>query len=108
MLSLQAADITLAVGVFGMTVGLPAPYASFLALSISQFTLDVIEKFKRGHQEHGGNLFDADLDKEIHAEHLDLFVYQSAKKYKHLYRDEMNNWIKAHESTPQAIPAERT
>lgn len=98
----------IAVSVMSLMVGLPAPYASFLSTIISEFTVEVIEKFKKGHDEHGGNLFSADLKREINNEHIDLFVYRGAEKHRNRFEEMMNKWIKDHESTSQAIPAERT
>lgn len=41
-----------------------------------------IDKFMKGHEEHGGiwKISDEELDKEIEGEHIDLLFYKAEKK----------------------------
>ena len=55
-----------------------------MALSLTRFTRDSIEKFIKGQIEHGhiGRLEERDLDKETYNEIIDLFFYNQAKTWK--------------------------
>jgi len=55
-----------------------------MALSLTRFTRDAIEKFIQGQREHGhiGRLEERDLDKETYKEIIDLFFYNQAKTWK--------------------------
>ena len=50
--------------------------------SLDSFILDSINKFVKGQLEHGGDIRDRYLDKEIRMEMIDSFWYQQAKLWK--------------------------
>lgn len=52
-----------------------------IAQSLANFVQDAIAKFIKGQQEHGGDLRDRDLKKEIGMEHIDMFWYSEAGKW---------------------------
>lgn len=53
-----------------------------LAHSLSDFVVDTIYKFEKGHIEHGQNFpGEVDLYKEVRQEVMDLVVYLSAMKW---------------------------
>lgn len=53
-----------------------------MAISLNTFVIESIEKFIKGQKEHGGNLVDRDLAKEISQETIDLFWYNEGQKWK--------------------------
>jgi hypothetical protein len=55
-----------------------------MAMALDYFIIDAIDKFIKGQKEHGGNIEDRDLDKEIRMEMIDSFWYQQAKLWKQL------------------------
>jgi len=51
-----------------------------MAISLTQFVINSIDKFIKGQKEHGGDIRDGNkLDKEIRDEQIDLFWYSEAK-----------------------------
>ncbi len=52
-----------------------------MAISLSNFIVNATRKFIAGQKEHGGDIRDRDLDKEISQEQIDLFWYLSAKQW---------------------------
>lgn len=52
-----------------------------MAVALADFVEDSIKKFINGQIEHGGNIADRDLDKEIRAETIDIFWYNTAKAW---------------------------
>ena len=53
-----------------------------LSNSLSNFVINAIEKYRKGQNEHGGNLCDRNLQHEISQEIIDLFWYNEASKWK--------------------------
>lgn len=85
---------------------LPVPYVDFLSLHLVEEFEETVSKFKKGHEEHGGNLFARDLNIEALAEVRDLGVYIKADKYKHLFAEAMDKWIQKQKnlaSTPKLL-----
>jgi len=50
-------------------------------------------KFKIGNDEHGGNFFRCNFDKEMKAEVIDLNVYQYGNKLKDKYADRVDEYL---------------
>lgn len=53
----------------------------FMSETLATFINEAIDKFIKGQKEHGGNIKDRDLNKEINNEVIDLFWYLSAKNH---------------------------
>lgn len=54
----------------------------WLADTLVSFTTRAIPKFLKGHKEHGGSIFDRDLQLELENEHIDSLMYMSAMRRK--------------------------
>ena len=53
-----------------------------MAYSLTNFVIDATDKFIKGQIEHGGELQNRDLAKEIKQEQIDLFWYTEAQNWK--------------------------
>lgn len=50
--------------------------------SLVAFVVDAVDKYIAGQKEHGGDLCDRDLDKELRMERIDDFWYSEARGWK--------------------------
>lgn len=50
--------------------------------SLVAFVVDAVDKFVAGQKEHGGDLCDRDLEKELRMERIDEFWYGEARGWK--------------------------
>lgn len=77
------------------TQGFNLAYEEFLTEMLVDQAVKTVCKFKMGNDEHGGNFFRCDFDREIRAEILDLSVYQYGKQLKDKYADRVDEYLKA-------------
>lgn len=54
----------------------------FMSFSMSNFIADATIKYLKGQKEHGGSIFDRDLEHERYMEQIDGFWYEWARAYK--------------------------
>ncbi len=62
---------------------------------LGDWCVKTVCKFKIGNDEHGGNFFRCNFDKEIKNEMLDLPVYQYGKQLKDKYADRVDEYLAA-------------
>ena len=60
-----------------------------LALHLSSFVLDCIDKYLKGQAEHGGDILQANLEEEKRNELKDLVIYTIAKDFRELTLEEL-------------------
>lgn len=51
---------------------------NLIANSLTRFVIDACEKYNKGQKEHGGNLWERQLQQEIRNELIDTFFYTEA------------------------------
>jgi len=72
---------------------LPLAYEEFLVEMLGDVCVKTVCKFKIGNDEHGGNFFRCNFDKEMKAEVIDLNVYQYGNKLKDKYADRVDEYL---------------